>query len=114
MNNNWKVLDSIDQLKEIVEKSNEKTQVLFKHSTTCGISHGAKSRLEEGWDFGDEDMDFYYLDLLSFRAISNDIAERFSVTHQSPQIIVIKDGKATFNNSHHSISAQSLKEGILV
>jgi len=114
MNKDWKVLDNSEQLNDIVEKSKEKTQVLFKHSTTCGISHGAKSRLEEGWNFDEEDMDFYYLDLLSYRNVSNEIASKFNVTHQSPQIIVIKNGEATFNNSHHSISSDSLKEGLTV
>jgi len=57
-------------------------------------------------------LDFYYLDLLTYRPISNEIAEKFSVTHQSPQILVIKNGNAVFNNSHHSISADSLKEGL--
>lgn len=112
MNDNWKTLDSIEQLTDIIKSSAEKTQVIFKHSTTCGISHGAKSRLEEGWNFSDEDMDFYYLDLLSFRNVSNEIADLLKVTHQSPQIIVIKDGIATFNNSHHAISADSLSEGL--
>jgi len=81
MNTNWKVLDSVEQLNEVVEDSYKKTQVLFKHSTTCGISHGAKSRLEGGWNFSEEDMDFYYLDLLAYRAVSNEIAAKFSVTH---------------------------------
>ena len=112
MNPHWKTLDNLNQLKDIIKASADKTQVIFKHSTTCGISHGAKSRLEEGWNFSESDMDFYYLDLLSYRPVSNEVADLLKVTHQSPQILVIKDGMATFNNSHHAISAQSLSEGI--
>jgi bacillithiol system protein YtxJ len=52
----------------------------------------------------------YYLDLLNHRDISNAIAERFGVFHQSPQIIVIKDGKAIFDTSHESIDARKIEQ----
>jgi len=105
----WKVLSTIEQLDEVVEGSKKKPVVLFKHSTTCGISAGAKHALESKWDFAAGDLDFYYLDLLNLRPISNEIASRFGVIHQSPQIIVIADGKAVFDTSHHRISADTLR-----
>jgi len=109
----WNILNDIQQLDEIDTLSKDRPVVLFKHSTTCGISSGAKYRLETDWDSFPEDAVFYYLDLLSYRPISNEIAERYQVTHQSPQVIIIKDGKAVFNNSHHAINISDLADKIM-
>lgn len=106
----WKNLESIEQLEKLIDSSNEKTVVVFKHSTTCSISSMALNRLQRGWN--EEEMkpvDFYYLDLLSYRDISNEIAEKLQVTHQSPQLIIIKNGKATFHTSHMGVSYEELK-----
>jgi len=108
----WKVLDSVEQLEKIMEAAGEKPIVFFKHSTTCGISAMAKNKLESAWDFNTDDMDFYYLDLLSHRPVSNKIAELLRVVHQSPQIIVVKNGQVVFHNSHHAIGVDSLKDGL--
>ena len=108
----WKTLDTIGQLEEIKEASNTKTQILFKHSVTCGISGHAEHKLESAWDFNENDFDFYYLDLLANRPISNKIAEMFKVVHQSPQILVIKDGKAISHFSHQAISIDRLRNDL--
>ena len=108
----WKTLEDISQLDQISKDSISKTVVLFKHSVTCGISAGAKNRLESQWDLVKTDIDFYYLDLLSHRDISSAIADRWGVRHQSPQIVVIKDDKAIYNTSHGSISASDLESKV--
>ncbi|MGB1019430.1 MAG: bacillithiol system redox-active protein YtxJ [Chitinophagales bacterium] len=108
----WKTLDSINQLEEIKETSNTKTQILFKHSVTCGISGHAEFKLESDWNFEDENFDFYYLDLLANRVVSNEIASMFQVTHQSPQILIIKNGKATAHFSHQAISVDRIKQAL--
>ena len=102
MENNWKILDRLEQIEEIIDASFKKTQVIFKHSVTCGISAGAKYRLEKDWE-PQEEFDFYYLDLLAYRPVSNEVADRLGVIHQSPQVIIVKDGKATSKASHHAI-----------
>lgn len=106
----WKVLESEKQLEQAIQDSHDKPVVLFKHSVTCGISAGAKHRLESGWNFDGADLDFYYLDLLANRPISNKIAEDLGVLHQSPQLIVLKNGKAVFNTSHHRINVQAIAD----
>lgn len=108
----WKILDSGQQLKSIVEDSYSKPVVLFKHSISCGLSAGAKYRLEENWEQLSSDIDFYYLDLITYREISNKIANQFDVVHQSPQIIIISDGKAVYNTSHHRISIEDLNRAL--
>lgn len=105
----WKVIESETQLQAAIEESFEKPVVLFKHSVSCGISGGVKYGLEKDWDFTADDLSFYYLDLLSFRPISNKIANDLGVMHQSPQVVLLKNGKAVFNASHHAISVSALR-----
>ena len=88
----WQNLQSTDQLSQIAEASRNRPQLIFKHSTRCGISSAAKRRLEEALDSLDQKMDLHYLDLLNHRDVSGEIASRFAVTHQSPQILLIQDG----------------------
>lgn len=104
----WIALTSQAQLDEIVNKSAEKTQVIFKHSTRCSISSVAQQRLQKSKL--PEEIDFYYLDLLSYRALSNQIAETFKVHHESPQVLVIKDGKCVYDESHLAISMNEIVE----
>lgn len=97
----WIHLNTDAQLGTINEKSAEKPQLIFKHSTRCSISSVVKSRLNKGELPGN--IDFYYLDLIAYRDISNKIAEQYGIQHESPQILLIKDGKCVYHESHSSI-----------
>lgn len=108
----WKILDQTEQLEQLQEVSYRKPVVIFKHSTRCGISAHAKFRLESEWSFTPEDLDFYYLDLIAYRQVSNQVAEMFQVTHQSPQIILLRHGRAVFDTSHHMINVEVLKKAM--
>lgn len=110
---NWNQLKSTQELERIKSESQEQTILIFKHSTRCSISSMALSRLERSWN--EEQMAEvkpYYLDLISYRDISNLIADEYNVPHQSPQVLVIKEGKVTYDNSHMGISYESLREAI--
>lgn len=104
----WKPLVDLGQLNEIVDLSNEKSVAIFKHSTRCSISRMALKQFENEFDLEDK-IAPYFLDLLNHRDISNEIAVRFSVEHQSPQILLIKNGKAIFATSHSDIDAKFLE-----
>ncbi|NTD96823.1 bacillithiol system redox-active protein YtxJ [Agrobacterium tumefaciens] len=106
----WVNLTSLDQLNEI--KSAESYNLIFKHSTRCSISMMAKRNFEFNWDVIPEDTTLYFLDLISYREISNSIAEIFNVAHQSPQILLIKDGECVLEASHSDISAEEVAEVI--
>lgn len=106
----WSKLTSLEQLEEAEKESFERPVVLFKDSVTCGISAYAKERLQEF--HLDGTCRFYYLDLLSYRDISNEIANRYGVIHQSPQVIILKNGKASFSTSHHQISPEIIKKNL--
>jgi bacillithiol system protein YtxJ len=108
---NWIKLANIAQLETIKQESTSQKVVIFKHSTSCSISRTVLDRLERNWK--DDEMKSikpYYLDLLTYRNISNKIAEDFNIVHESPQVIVIEKGKPIFNTSHFDINYQKLKE----
>lgn len=107
---NWIPLVSEDQLKGLIEQSKQKPQVIFKHSTRCSISNVAKSRLEKSNI--PAHIDFYYLDLLSHRTISNTIAREFEVAHESPQVLVIKNGSCVYHESHMGIDMSEILSSI--
>ncbi len=98
---NWIPLLEENQLNEILTDSKNKTIAIFKHSTRCGISRNAIKQFEKQTE--NNTIDFYFLDLLSFRNISNAIALKFGVEHQSPQLIVLKNKKVVAHASHHAI-----------
>lgn len=103
---NWIDLTSEEQLNQVNEQSNTQPVVIFKHSTRCSISIMAKGRLER--EIAPDNVPFYYLDLLNHRNISNKIAEKYSVHHESPQILVIKNGECTYDESHNGISMKDI------
>ena len=105
---NWISLTDLGQLNEIISSSNEKPIVIFKHSTRCIVSRTALKQFENEYDL-DNQVDAYFLDLLEHRDISNEIASRFGVYHQSPQLLLIKNGKSVYDVSHSDIDAGELK-----
>lgn len=107
---NWIPLGASSQLDVIVQNSHAVPCIIFKHSTRCNISAMAKSRFEKYWDFEDEEIQPYFLDLLSFRALSNEIAERFNVYHESPQLLLIRNGECIYYASHLDISVSELRQ----
>ncbi len=107
---NWIPLTSADQIETIRERSATVPCAIFKHSTRCSISSMAKFRLEESWDFRAEDLEMYFLDLIANRGISDLIAKTFSVYHESPQLILLRNGESTYDASHLDISVEELRE----
>jgi bacillithiol system protein YtxJ len=104
----WIPLTSLDQLIDLTALSFEKPVFIFKHSTRCGISRNVLKQFENEYNI-DIDVAAYYLDLLEYRPISAAIATQFSVEHQSPQLIVLKNGLVVHHASHSDIDAASLK-----
>ena len=103
---NWINLHSENQLEEIKERSSDRPQVIFKHSTRCSTSALVKHRLERG-DLP-HTMDFYFLDLIRHRPVSNKVADTFQVHHESPQVLLIRDGECIYDESHMGISMDDI------
>ncbi|WP_396183375.1 bacillithiol system redox-active protein YtxJ [Flavobacterium sp.] len=109
----WRILADLGQLNEIIELSHQKPVLIFKHSTRCSISRFALKNFENEYDFSEEKLQPYLLDLMEYRAISNEITNRFDVMHQSPQILLIKEGKCVYDDSHDGIEVNKLKKFIV-
>jgi|SRR5690606_28951476 len=102
---NWKKLTESTQIEEIKELSFTKPVLIFKHSTRCSISSMSLDRLLRNWKTEDgEKVIPYYLDLIAFRNLSDKIEADFGVAHESPQVIILRNGKAIYDNSHMGIS----------
>ena len=109
---NWIELQDLNSLEYLKVKSYERAQVIFKHSTSCSISSVVKNRLEKSES--PTEIDFYYLDLINFRDVSNAVASLFQVHHESPQILVIKKGEYIYDESHYGIMMDDITEQSMV
>ncbi|HCN82547.1 MAG TPA: bacillithiol system redox-active protein YtxJ [Sphingobacteriaceae bacterium] len=108
---NWIMLQSFEQLSAI--KAAKGYSIIFKHSTRCSISMMMKKRVEMDWDILPENVNVYFLDLISYRNISNGIVDIFQIHHESPQLLVIRDGECIYESSHGEISIEEAAEQIL-
>lgn len=105
---NWIPLTSLEQILEIKEQSKQETIAIFKHSTRCGISSMVLKQFESSFDENLSTLKVYYLDLLNYRSISDEVGYSFQVQHQSPQLLVIKNGIAIAYASHYDITQVDL------
>jgi len=108
----WTRLTTVEQLDEIVKVSKTTPVAIFKHSTRCGISRMVLRNFEGTYDIEPNKMKLYFLDLIAFRNVSDEVGFKFQVMHQSPQLIVIKNGTTVAHASHHGIRAEELQNFI--
>ena len=104
----WFSLNEMDQLDHAIDRSYKKDVAFIKHSTRCGISHAVLSHLIEESQERPSDIELYYLDLIKYREISNEISKRLNVTHQSPQFIMLRKGNVVYKSSHHGIKWEDI------
>jgi bacillithiol system protein YtxJ len=103
---NWIILNSEDQFHELLKNSSERPQLIYKHSSRCNLSAVIKDSLEN--EDAPEGIDYYFLDIISTRPLSNKIAKELHVHHESPQVLVVKDGKCVFEESHFAIRMEDI------
>ena len=109
-NVNWIPFNSLEQIKTIKELSKSETIFVFKHSTRCGISSMVIKRFENLFDSSMNNIKVYYLDLLNFRAISDEVGYSFQAQHQSPQLLIIRNEVAVLNVSHYDITTVNIQK----
>lgn len=102
-------LDANSDLHSIIQSSNEIPVVFFKHSTRCSRSLFALERIAQDYDISAKEASFYFLDLLTYRQVSDEISAICQVQHQSPQIIIVKKGKVVDQFSHENIAFERIK-----
>jgi len=107
----WSELKTPQQVHQILQESKEKAVLIFKHSTRCNISRMALDRLERNWNESEMGhLKPYFLDLISYRDISNQVAEQFDVEHESPQVLIIDKGQAVYDQSHMGIDYRAIRD----
>lgn len=110
----WKEIKSKETIKGIEEKSRQNPVIIFKHSTRCPISSNVLGRLKRDWqEEQDLDAEFYIIDIINYRDLSKAIADHFNVKHQSPQMMIIKNGQSIYDESHFDIEYDKIKEKII-
>ncbi|MGB5379269.1 bacillithiol system redox-active protein YtxJ [Muriicola sp.] len=106
----WNSLSSEEDLDRLIDRSSRKPQCIFKNSTSCGISSMVLRSLEAQYDLKPEQADFYLLHIQHNRPLSNQIAQRFNIRHESPQLLIIKNGQVVRNASHGAITEVSIAQ----
>jgi len=106
----WTPLISVEEINTIIEISKNQSILIFKHSTRCGISRMIIKQFESLFNEENKQLKVYYLDLLNFREVSSKLSEVFQVIHQSPQLLVIKNGISVYNESHYEITKVNLSK----
>lgn len=112
---NWLSLVAEEQLTEVnllSQKSEIKAIILFKHSTRCSTSSMVLNRLERFWKLSEKDVPTYFLDLMKYRNVSDKIEQLYGVSHESPQVLLIKNGKCIYSASHSDISVPDIESAI--
>jgi bacillithiol system protein YtxJ len=106
----WIALTRVEQLKDIKQASLSKTQVIFKYSSRCGVSRMVLNQFVTNYKLSDDALDLYFLDLINYREVSNETAYAFQVVHESPQVLVIKNGVVVAHASHGAINSLDLSK----
>lgn len=109
---NWIPVLSEKDIEQIKVQSQKTPCLIFKHSTRCNISSIAQYRLNDDWNFAEERIRPYFLDLLKYRSVSNTIAEVFQVHHESPQVLLIVNGECVYDASHLGVRVDEIEEAL--
>ncbi|AUC80563.1 bacillithiol system redox-active protein YtxJ [Nonlabens sp. MB-3u-79] len=106
----WEPLESVDQLDNVIKNSTLKPKVIFKHSTRCGISRMVLRQFENGFEKNDDEVTFYFLDLLNYKEVSAAVASKLNVVHQSPQVIILYNNEILHTESHQGIDIKKVQQ----
>jgi len=112
INKDWINLSEPEQLSELIMESNSTPIIIYKHSSRCGLSFMTEKKLEEGWELLQPKVKLYFLDLIRYRNMSSMVAEKFNIRHQSPQILIIKNGICVYSTSHYDINVETILKNI--
>ncbi|HKY03649.1 MAG TPA: bacillithiol system redox-active protein YtxJ [Blastocatellia bacterium] len=107
-----KELKSVSELDQALSESKEKPVLLFKHSTTCPISARAFREFKSHLNAADPNVSYRMITVQTARPVSNEVAQRLQVQHETPQAILIRDGREIWNASHFAITTAALEDAI--
>ena len=110
--NDLEELKSIQQLDHALDESREHPVLLFKHSLTCSISTRAFRELQSYLNNADPRISYKLITVQTARPVSDEAAARLRLEHQSPQAILVRNGRELWNASHYDITAESIDQAI--
>jgi len=105
-------LTTLAQLDDLIAGAGTRPVLLFKHSETCGMSHQAHAEVRDAVDDPTFDTDIHLVSVQASRPVSQAIAARFKVVHQSPQVLLVQDGVVRWHTSHLAITADALRAAV--
>lgn len=108
----WASMHVEDELSDMLKASNTKPQVIYKHSNRCATSFFALKNIQRLSEEERRKADFYMVDVIGQRALSSQISEMLGVRHESPQLIILKDGEVCWHGSHHNVGAEAIEVNI--
>jgi len=108
----WREISASSELKGIDEASYEKIQFIYKHSSRCATSYFALRNLQDLSEEIRKVADLYIVDVIGQRSLSNEISSHYDVRHESPQVILIREGRVGWNGSHGEVRSDVIKEVI--
>lgn len=111
-NNRWNLLETEQELEDVVMASNDRSQIILKHSNSCGVSFFAKRNLDSISSEEIESVDFSIIDVVRNRPTSLYLADKFKIRHESPQLFIIKDGEVVWHGSHSNVNRLNLLNAI--
>jgi bacillithiol system protein YtxJ len=106
----WNDLDDTSQIEAIISASEYHPQLIYKHSSRCSVCFFAKKQIEDIPEDLREQVDLHFIDVISWREVSNTIAKEFSIKHESPQLLVLCDGEVVWSGSHRSIQSDTITD----
>ena len=106
MSKNFFRIDDRATLDNLINDSKQKPVIVFKHSNACSISSRAYREMEK------VDSQVNILEVQSAREISRELANLTGIRHETPQVIVLRDGKAVWNASHFGVTAEDVKKAV--
>ncbi len=109
---NWNELNEKQQVSEVIAASEERPQLVYKHSHRCSICFLAKEEVEKSFDAIEEKADMNFVNVVHARSVSNAFAEQTGVRHESPQVLIINKGDVLWHASHHSIKGDAILEAL--
>lgn len=108
----WSDIPGPEGVKTILRKSEEKPQLIYKHSPRCSVSFMAKQELEKFADDLAGVADLYMVNVINRRDLSHAIASELNVRHESPQVIILRDREILWAGSHWAIKGEEIVEGL--
>lgn len=108
---NFLSLNTIEDIDRLLERSKSHSSLIaiYKHSPTCDLSYLAKKKLERDWSFKKDELPVYFIDVIRQRPLSNHVAQKLNIRHESPQILLIKDGVSVYDEDHMAINVEAIE-----